>query len=73
MSEDIFGLRKISENVVHPSCVICGERTDENSKAEMYNPNPVAPDDNYTGNGPPEPESGIVHPECGLANGWEVT
>lgn len=50
------------DGVLCPRCVICGEFTTSLDIAEMYDPNDTKD----------FPESGYVHPQCGLQKGWEV-
>ena len=56
---------EVADLVFPPKCAICGERI-TGDKAEMYavgTPELVL----VAMDGP-----SIVHPECGLANGWEI-
>ena len=51
-----------SPKYVLGECVICGETVTMNdSPAEMHDP------------ANPEERGGVVHAECGIAKGWEVS
>lgn len=49
-------------------CVICGEHVLDGGAAEMHDAAMLNDPDLWS-----EAEGGLVHAECGLAKGWEVS